>query len=312
MDDVTPSPDVGTLGATQQTGAEPGATATPSDEGSLTQEQITEIKDGRARAVTEAKRLDQELGQMRQQLFASQQQAQVAQQQAAPVPTTGSEISRQQMMDAVLAGDGPTVEAYEQQAKQSDRQERANEQAWEQQGAAERQAATFALQRSVSSLGNDPQMSQQLLQRYQQLQYDPQHQLLNKQIIQNVPGFGQIDINTMRAAAEGLRNERGAVAAQARTAAQANDTSYLSVPATGGETIVPGQSTANFNPMVHLSSDEREGVDKGVHSNLTTNYKDYWESLPASNQGERLRMGGPVRMKSRTFGRRPKKVRTNK
>jgi hypothetical protein len=221
-----------------------------------------------------------------------------AQQQAQPAPTPsvhegGDPVSTTAFADGVLAGDPNAVEGYfsrrEQKLKDDLRKERDEARRAE----AERQAALTALQTESTGLAG-PNISNDLLTRYRQLQQDPNHQLLHKPIVQNVPGWGEIDLNTMATAARELKLERSGSTAAAQAAYQAADANYQSVPATSGDAEPPGGASPRFDARVHLTEEDREAIRKGIKAGWYKTEKDFFDKLPQEVQEASLREGRRV------------------
>ncbi len=157
------------------------------------------------------------------------------------------------------------------------------------------QAASYALQQAATPIAKDPALAGELWNRYQQYSTDPSKRLRVRPIEKNVPGYGNIDLNMMTLAAEDIQREQGLNEAVARETARRADTSGYSVPATEGSLTPSTESTGKFNPSVHLSEDERAGVQKAINGGLYKDIESYWNAMDPDVKKARLAEGRPIR-----------------
>ena len=278
-----------------------GATSTPGDGTTATDGATGEAspqKDMIERhrydgASAEAVRQKQRGDMLQQQLFREQQRA-VAQ-PVQPVSANTDNITDKQYADAVISGDETTMRGFREQNERSrdarDEQRRAAASESEQ----AIQAASYALQQAATPIQKDPALANQLWERYQQYSVDPGKRLRVRPIEKEVPGYGKIDLNMMTLAAEDIQREQGLNEAVARETARRTDTSGYSVPATEGSLTPSTESTGKFNPSVHLSEDERAGVQKAINGGLYKDIESYWNAMDPDVKKARLAEGRPIR-----------------
>ncbi len=245
-------------------------------------------------ASSEAVRQKQRADMLQQQLFNAQQTAvQTAAVQSVSAST--DTITDKQYADAVISGDEGTMRSFREQNERSrdEREQKRREAASESEQAV--QAASYALQQAATPIQKDPALANQLWERYQQYRVDPSKRLRVRSIEKEVPGYGKIDLNMMTLAAEDIQREQGLNEAVARETARRTDTSGYSVPATEGSLTPSTQSTGKFNPDIHLSEDERAGVQKAINGGLYKDVESYWNAMDPDVKKARLAEGRPIR-----------------
>jgi hypothetical protein len=264
---LTPSIDPATP-VTPVSGDEATPNADPASEGVPSQDEMVP-KHRYVGASEEAIRQKARADALENQLWQAQQQA-----QPAPTPSVhegGDPVSTTAFADGVLAGDPNAVEGYFSRSEQKLKDDLRKERDEARRAEAERQAALTALQTESTGLAG-----------------------LHKPIIQNIPQWGEIDINTMATAARELRLERSGSTAAAQAAYQAADANYQSVPATSGDAEPPGGASPRFDARVHLTEEDREAVRKGIKAGWYKTEKDFFDKLPQEVQEASLREGRRV------------------
>ena len=300
MDDPTLTPPSVDPNQVTPQGDEAGSEAGNSSGDASSQERLKQQLQGSSnealRQKTRADELQYQLNALHQQQNQQAQQAQEAPLEAKDV------ITDQQYADAIMASDTNIISAYTAQLKKQAADEITAKQAVVNRQGAEVQAAAAALQQAGAPLGsNSGQYQDEIMARYNMLRADPTRYLTHKSIM-----YQNHDLNAMTDAVKQVVSEKNLNQNQAGDSFRSADTNFSAVPGTQGDAQPPGQTVKSFNAEVHLSSEEKAGMDKQRLS-----YESLWNALDPRNRAARLAQGRSVSnvelgIKEKVFSATPK------